>query len=156
MSTEIIFLSLRSCVASYKSETIIVSEKPIYLPFVQYKSRRDQIWPCHKIGQGQPRVIIWTKLVELMRSMLQIKFQGHGSFGSGEEVFLRFLPYMDMVAILVMWTGPFEQTFNPPSQGGCTWNGLNRPSGFRGEDVWNYWQHTHTHTYERTTEAYLY
>ena len=24
--------------------------------------------------------------------------------------------------------------------------GFNRPSGFRGEDVWKYWQHTHMHT----------
>ena len=28
--------------------------------FPPYKSLRDQIWPCCKIGQGQPRVIIWT------------------------------------------------------------------------------------------------
>ena len=34
--------------------------------------------------------------------MLHTKFQGHGPFGSGEEEdFLRFLPYMGMVAILV-------------------------------------------------------
>ena len=30
------------------------------------------------------------------------KFQGHQSIGSGEEAFLRFLPYMGMVAMLVM------------------------------------------------------
>ena len=29
--------------------------------FPPYKSIRDQIWPCCKIGQGQPRVIIWIK-----------------------------------------------------------------------------------------------
>ena len=29
---------------------------------------------------------------------------------------------MGMVAILVMWHGPFEQPFVPPSQGGSTWN----------------------------------
>ena len=29
--------------------------------------------------------------------MLHIKFQGHGPIGSGEEDFLRFLPYMGMV-----------------------------------------------------------
>ena len=33
--------------------------------------------------------------------MLHIKFQGHWSIGSGEEVFLRFLPYMGMAAMLV-------------------------------------------------------
>ena len=29
---------------------------------------------------------------------------------------------MDMVAILVMLPGPFEQTFVPPSHGGSIWN----------------------------------
>ena len=29
---------------------------------------------------------------------------------------------MGIAAILVMWPGPFEQTFVPPSQGGSTWN----------------------------------
>ena len=33
--------------------------------------------------------------------MLHMKFQGHRLFGSGEEDFLRFLPYMGMAAILV-------------------------------------------------------
>ena len=34
--------------------------------------------------------------------MLHAKFQDHSTFGSGEEYFLRFLPYMGMAAILVM------------------------------------------------------
>ena len=34
--------------------------------------------------------------------MLHTKFQDHGTSGSGEEDFLRFLPYMGMTAILVM------------------------------------------------------
>ena len=34
--------------------------------------------------------------------MLQAKFQDHSTSGSGEEDFLRFLPYMGMAAILVM------------------------------------------------------
>ena len=28
---------------------------------------------------------------------------------------------MGMAAILVMWSGPFEQTFDPLSHGGFTW-----------------------------------
>ena len=43
--------------------------------------------------------------------MLHTKFQGHPAIASGED-FLRFLPYMGMAAILVMWPGPFEQLFN--------------------------------------------
>ena len=34
--------------------------------------------------------------------MLHTKFQDHRTCGSGEEDFLRFLPYMGMAAILVM------------------------------------------------------
>ena len=34
--------------------------------------------------------------------MLHAKFQDHSTTGSGEEDFIRFLPYMDMAAILVM------------------------------------------------------
>ena len=34
--------------------------------------------------------------------MLHAKFQDHRTSGYGEEDFLRFLPYMDMSAILVM------------------------------------------------------
>ena len=34
--------------------------------------------------------------------MKHAKFQDHWTFGSDEEDFLRFLPYMGMVAILVM------------------------------------------------------
>ena len=33
--------------------------------------------------------------------MLHAKFQDHRTSGSGEEDFLRFLPYMGMAAILV-------------------------------------------------------
>ena len=33
--------------------------------FLIQKNKRDQIWPCCKIGHGQPRVIIWTSLVVL-------------------------------------------------------------------------------------------
>ena len=39
--------------------------------------------------------------------MLPTKFQGHQSIGSGEEDFLRFLPYMGMAAMLVMWRNSF-------------------------------------------------
>ena len=57
--------------------------------FFPYKSIRDQNWSCRKIGQGQPRVIIWTNLVLLEHPMLQIMFQGHRLFGFDEDV-LRF------------------------------------------------------------------
>ena len=75
--------------------------------FFPYKSLCDQIWPWRKMGQGQPRVINWTTLVVLPYTMLHTKFQGHWSIGSGEEDYLRFLPYMGMAATLVMWPNSF-------------------------------------------------
>ena len=62
------------------------------------------------MGQGQPREIIWTVLVVLTYTMLHTKFQGHRSIGSGED-FLRFLAYMGMAAILVMWPKSFVFIF---------------------------------------------
>ena len=76
--------------------------------FFPYKSMRDQIRPCRKIGQGQPRVIIWANfpfgfegrmwdmivsvhdqclsfyLVVFEHPMMHTKFQGHRPFGSRE------------------------------------------------------------------------
>ena len=54
--------------------------------------------------------------------MLHSNFQGHLPFGSGEEDLLRFLPYIGMVVILVMWPGPFKHSFVPPSHGGSVRN----------------------------------
>ena len=51
------------------------------------RSIRKQIWPCHKNGQGQPSVIVWTNLVVPEYLMLYTKFQCHGPFGSREEGF---------------------------------------------------------------------
>ena len=74
------------------------------------------------MGQGQPRVMIWTILVVHPYMMLHTKFQGRWSTDSWEEDFLRFLPYMGMVAMLVKWPRPFEQFFFPKGPGGCIWN----------------------------------
>ena len=52
-----------------------------------YKSIRDQIWPCRKICQGQPKVIVWANLVVLKHPMMHIKIQGRWPFGSGEFFF---------------------------------------------------------------------
>ena len=60
---------------------------------------------------------------------------------------------MGMAAILVMIPVPFEHTFVPPSQGGSTWNlaligpVISEEKMFENVD--------NTHTYKRTTEAYL-
>ena len=54
--------------------------------------------------------------------MLPTKFQIHQLLRSGEENVLKFLLYMGLAAILVMWLGLFEQTFVPPSHAGSIWN----------------------------------
>ena len=60
---------------------------------------------------------------------------------------------MGMAAILVMWPGPFEQTFVPPSQGGSIRNlasigpVVSEEKMFENVDV-----HTYIHTDDR---AYL-
>ena len=61
--------------------------------------------------------------------MLHAKFQDHRTSGSGEEDFLRFLPYMGHLGhvtwtIYINFRSPFHIKF------GFDWS-----SGFRGEDV---------------------
>ena len=123
-----------------------------------YKSIRDQIWPCRKIGQGQPTVIIWTNLVVLMNPMQHTKFQGHWPFGSGEEDFLRFLPYIGMVAILVMWPRLNKLLFPHPREAPyeillwlAQW--FKRRRCLKSVD--NGWQMTEAYlTYKLTTELF--
>ena len=85
---ECIFISMNS----------IATEKVTF----SFKSLRDQICPCHIIGQGQSRVMIYIYFIELNPQMLHTKFQGNQPGGFGLEDYLRFLPYMGKVAILVM------------------------------------------------------
>ena len=86
--------------------------------------------------------------------MLHNKFQGHRAFGSGEEDFLRFLPYIGMAAILVMWPGPFEQTLVPPSQGGSIWNLASIGPVVSEEKMFENVDIKHTHTYGRQRPTY--
>ena len=57
--------------------------------FFSSQSLRDEIRPCHKIGQGQPRVVIHLNFVELDPSpplppkMLHTKFQDNKRSGTG-------------------------------------------------------------------------
>ena len=52
--------------------------------------------------------MIWINYDGPESLMLHTKPQGHWPFGSGEENFEGFLPYMDVAAILVMWPRPRE------------------------------------------------
>ena len=64
------------------------SEKSKVFTFF-YRSLSYQILPCHRIGQGQPRVIIWTNYDGQESPMLHTKFCGNQSIDSREEVFWR-------------------------------------------------------------------
>ena len=91
--------------------------------------------------------------------MPHTKFQGHRSFGSREEDFLRFLPYNGHGGHLghmtwTVWTNFHSSIPRRLHVKFC----FNRPCGFREEAVWKCWHtytHTYIYTYPRTTEAYL-
>ena len=85
--------------------------------------------------------------------MLDTKFQGRRPFGSGEEDLFRFLTYMGMAVTLVMWPGPFEQTFVPPSHGDSIWNLASICPVVSEEKMFK--ERGRQTTDRRTTEAYL-
>ena len=72
---------------NFRSQAALVAENPSCFHFFPLKSQGFQILPCRKIGQGQPRVIIYTNFVELESSMLHAEFQDHRTSGSGDEDF---------------------------------------------------------------------
>ena len=80
--------------------------------FFPYKSIRDKIWPCRKIGQGQPSHHL-SKLDSTQAPKDAYQNSRSLAFWFRRRRLFRFLPYMGMAAILVMWPGPFEQTSVP-------------------------------------------
>ena len=60
----------------------------------------------------QTNIIYHVNFVDFDPLMLHAKFQDHRPFGTREDYF-RFLPYVDLVAILVMSPGPFIQLCFP-------------------------------------------
>ena len=58
--------------------------------FFQYKCICNQIWPCHKVGQGQARFIICENLIETTSPMLHTKSQGHLPFVPENKIFKGF------------------------------------------------------------------
>ena len=55
-------------------------------PLSQFDQLRkpSSFWPCRKICQGHPRVVIYINFVELLYLMLRAKFQNHRPSGYGE------------------------------------------------------------------------
>ena len=88
------------------------------------------------MGQGHPRVMVYTNFVELDCLMLHAKFQNHRPYGSCEEDFLKVFDiysqggHLGHVA-LTIYTNfhcPFKTMLNIKFD-------FDWPSGFRGEDV---------------------
>ena len=99
------------------SKRTTATEKYTFFQPFPFKSLRDQIWPCHKISHGQPRVIIYIYFKELTPQMLHTKFQGNQPSGSGEEDFFKVFTIYGHGSHL-----GHVQTFFPPLPEGCIWN----------------------------------
>ena len=90
-------------------------------------------WPCHKIGQSHPKVMIYINFVELFSLMFHAKFQNHRLSGSGEENFKEFSIYSHgghlgdvTLTIYINFHSPFLRMFH-------TKLGFDWPSGIRGD-----------------------
>ena len=99
--------------------------------FFLQKSLCYQSWPCRKIGQGQPRVIIGQTIMGWSPRCYIPSFVEIGPPVSGKKIFWVFLPYMGVAAILVMWPRCHDQNFVPPYPRRLNIKfGFDPPSGF--------------------------
>ena len=71
------------------------SWKMHYFTFFPFKSPRDHI--CRKIGQGQPKVIIWTSLV-VFSHLILFQISCSQPSGTGEKDLISLIPYRDVAA----------------------------------------------------------
>ena len=116
-------------------KSTITTQKWKFLAF-QFKCPWNQNWPCRKIGQGQPTVMIYIIFVVLQTLMLHAKFQGNFAQWFWRRRFFKVLSIFEHGGHLghVTWTiyiiflSPFPRRLH--IKFAC-----NRPSGF-GEDVW--------------------
>ena len=79
------------------------------------------IWVCSKKDTVNQRPS-FVNLDVAEYPVTYTKFQGHQFVGTGEEDFLKILPYMGMAAILIMWPGWFGKIFVLSTSGGFIWN----------------------------------
>ena len=101
-----------------------------------FKCIGDLSWPCHKIGQGQPMVIIFANYDGLESPMLHTKFCWNQSASAGEEDFGR-------VFTIYGRGGHLGHVTKIPRTNLCSTYPrslhikfhFNRPSGIR-QDVW--------------------
>ena len=89
-----------------------------------YRSMGSQIWHCCKKIKGHPRIIIWTNLIDIEPPILRFSLKAF--LFRKKKIFLRFLPYMGMAAILFNGAEPFEQIDNTPWVGIPMWQLIKR------------------------------
>ena len=99
-------------------------------------------WPCHKLGPGHHRVMIYIYIVVLEPSMLQAMFRWNRSTGSGEdfwEIFTIYGPgsHLGHVTWIIYIHISYPILYMLHIKFGFDW-----PSGFRGADVWILWRYT--------------
>ena len=120
---------------TFTSLAAIVSAKSSF-HFFLWKSQSYKIWPCRKIGIGQPRVIIWTNYDVLESQMLHTKFRGNQSDGSGEEDFWRVFTIYGRGGHLGHVTQMTQTNFHSPYPRRLQIKfGFDWPSSFWEEDV---------------------
>ena len=105
--------------------------------FFPCKSLCFQNWPCRKIGQGHPRVIIWSNYDGLESQMLHTKFHENRPAGSGEEDFWVVFTIYGRGGHLGHVTWISQSNFHLP----YPWMlhikfHFDWPSSFREEDLW--------------------
>ena len=90
--------------------------------FSPYKSIRDKIWPCCKVV----KINLGSSFEQtIMGPSPQCYILSHKVIGPlvlEKKIFEGFLPYMGVVAILVMWPRPPQTNFCSPSNWGSICN----------------------------------
>ena len=107
------------------SQAITDQTNPLFAFFPIQKPK----WPNLMLPQNRSRSIKGHHLNKLERGLQQQccipSFKGTGHLVPEKNIFEGFLPYVGVVAILVMWPRPYEQTFVPfvpQPHGGSTCN----------------------------------
>ena len=89
--------------------------------FFPYKSIRDQIWlPYNRSKSTQGHHLNQLGSTQVPNAAYQLSKSS--AFWFQRRRLFKFFTIYGQTAILVMWPGPFEQTFVPPSHGGSIWN----------------------------------
>ena len=114
-------------------------KKQLFSLFPMEKPSLEKFDHCHKIGQGQPRVIVWTNYNGLESPMLNTKFRGNLATSSGEDFWRVFTIYGCGGHLVHVTRVPRTNLRSPYPRRLYIKFGFDWPSGFR-EDLWALWR----------------